>query len=189
MELPKDIVRVSQRPDGIELYFPPLRAPGIAAMLGLFGVACMVLPLLAVSSLLAAGGSAVHGLLAIALVSSFVAPFPVFGAVFVALAVYLLANSLTVTVSPSAIRTVRRVFGLKLGERELKRPEIASLEAQTAAKYQNLLGAEPNFRLVARHATLRKNNLVVAENLQGEPMTARVQALIAHHAGLDVRQE
>jgi len=188
--LPRSIVRLSQRAGVLELYFPPLRAPAAALALGLFGVVCLALPLFAVSGALAAiGGNPAHGLLILALLGAFVVPFPVFGAVFVALAVYLLANSLTVTVNPSAIRTVRRVFGLKLSERELKRPEIAALEAQSAAKYQGLFSAEPNFRLVARHVTLHKNNLVVAENLQGEAMMTQVQALIARHAGLDIRQK
>jgi hypothetical protein len=188
--LPQGIARVSQRSDAIELYFPPLRAPGAAIALGVFGGLCLALPLFAISGTLGAiGGSAAHGLMSIVLIGAFVAPFPVFGAVFVWLAVYALANSLTVTASPSAIRTVRRVFGLKVSERELKRAEIAALEAQAAAKYQGLFSAEPIFRLVAHHATLRKKNLVVAENLRGEAMTAQVQALIARHAGLDVRQE
>jgi len=183
--LPHSIVRVSQHADAIELYFPPLRAPGAAIALGVFGVLCLALPLFAISGALGAiGGSAAHGLMSIVLIGAFVAPFPVFGAVFVWLAVYTLANSLTVIVNPSAIHTVRRVFGLKVSERELKRAEIAALEAQAAAKYQGLFSAEPVFRLAARHATLRKKNLVVAESLQGEAMTAQVQALIARHAGL-----
>ena len=183
--MPQSIVRMSQQADAIELYFPPLRAPVAALALGFFGVVCVALPLFAISGALAAiGGNSAHGLLVIALLGAFVVPFPVFGTVFVALAVYLLANSLTVTASPSAIRTVRRVFGLKVSERELKRAEIAALEAQAAAKYQGLFSAEPIFRLAARHATLRKKNLVVAESLQGEAMTAQVQALIARHAGL-----
>jgi hypothetical protein len=188
--LPQNIARLSQRGDAIELYFPPLRAPVAALALGFFGVVCLALPLLAISGALAAmGGSAAHDLLIIALLGAFVVPFPVFGAVFIALAVYLLANSLTVTVSPSNIRVVRRVFGLKLRGRELKRAEIAALEAQTAARYQSVFSAEPTFRLVACHATLRKNDLVIAESLRGEAMTAQVQALIARHAGLDARQE
>lgn len=188
--LPRNIVRLSQQGDAIELYFPPMRAPAAAFALGMFGVVCLALPLLAVSGMLPViGGSTAHGLLVIALLGAFVVPFPVFGAVFIALAVYLLANSLTVTVCPSDIRVVRRVFGLKLRGRELKRAEIAALEAQTAARYQSVFSAEPNFRLVACHATARKNNLVVAESLRGEAMMARVRALIARHAGLDVREE
>jgi hypothetical protein len=183
--LPQGIVRVSQRADAIELYFPPLRAPAAAIALGVFGVLCLALPLFAISGTLGAiGGSAAHGLMSLVLIGAFVAPFPAFGAVFVWLAVYALSNSLTVTVNPSAIRTVRRVFGLKVSERELKRAEIAALEAQAAAKYQGLFSAEPIFRLVARNATTRKKNLVIAESLQGEAMTAQVQALIARHAGL-----
>lgn len=183
--LPQNVVRLVQRGDALEIYFPPLRAPAAALALGFFGAACLVLPLFAVSGALSAiGSNSAHGLLILALLGAFVVPFPVFGAVFVALAVYMLANSLTVTVSASAIRAVRRIFGLKWRERELKCREIAALETQTDARYQSVFSAEPIFRLVARHATLRKNNLVVAESLQGEAMTAQVQALIARHAGL-----
>ncbi len=183
--LPRNIVRLSPRPDdGIELYFPPLRAPAGALGLGLFGALCVALPLFALSGLLPMGGNEAHSLLALALLGAFVAPFPVFGAVFVGLAVYLLANSLTVTVSSSAIRTVRRVFGLALKRRELKCADIASLEAQSAAKYQSVFSAEPYYRLAARHATLRHNDLVIAESLQGEALMAQMQALIARHARL-----
>ncbi len=214
--LPRNIVRLSRRPDGIELYFPPLRAPAGALGLGLFGALCLALPLFALSGLLSTSESNAHDLLAITLLGAFVAPFPVFGVVFIGLAVYMLANSLTVSVNPSAIRTVRRVFGLVLNRRELKCADIVSLEAQIAAKYQSLFSTEPYFRLVARrtrrgeargrgsaqatgtmpllahdfreevarHATLRKNDLVVAESLQGEALMAQMQALIARHAGL-----
>lgn len=214
--LPQNIVRVSQRTDGITLYFPPLRTPQAALAVGLFGIACLILPLFALSGLLATSQNNAHGLLMFALLGTFMAPLPVFGVVFVGLAVYLPANSLTVEVSPSAIRTVRRVFGLVCSRRELKCADIASLEAQIAAKYQGLFSAEPYFRLVARrtrrgeargregaqatgtipplardfreevarHATLRKNDLVVAESLKGEALMAQIQALIARHAGL-----
>ncbi len=181
--LPQNIVRLSQQTGGIELYFPPLRTPEVALLLGLFGMVCMALPLFALAGVPAGGA---HGLLAITLLSAFVAPFPVFGAVFVALAAYMLANSLTVSVNASAIRTVRRVFGLAFSRRELKCAEITGLKAQIAAKYQELFSREPYFRLVARHATLRRKDLVVAESLKGEAMMAQMQALIARHAGLDV---
>ena len=184
--LPQSVIRLVQRGDAIELYFPPLRTRTAALALGFFGIVCILLPLFAVSGALTAmGGGSAHGLLIIALLGVFVVPFPVFGAVFFVLAIYMLANSLSVTASSHGIRTVRRVFGLKLRERELKRSEIAALEIQTAARYQSLFSAEPIFRLVACHATLRKNNLVIAENLPGEALTDRVHALIARHAGLE----
>ncbi len=187
LQLPKEIVRVTQRPDGIELYFPPLRAPEVAAMLGMFGVVCIVLPLFAIAALLG-GSSEAYGLLAIALASSFVAPFPIFGAVFIALAVYLLANSLTVTVSPAAIRSVRRVFGLCVRRREINCREVAALEEGVAAKYQSLFSDQPRFRLIARHAKPSQHDVVVAETLAGEAMLAQVRSLIAENAGLNVRQ-
>lgn len=186
--LPQNIVRLSQRPNGVELYFPPLRTPEVALALGFFGLLCLALPLFAIIGLLPAGGTDAHGLLVIALLGAFVAPFPVFGAVFVALAVYMLANSLTVNVSPLAIRTLRRVFGLSLSRREIGRPDIATIEAQIAAKYQSLFSAEPYFRLVVRHATQGNRDLVVAESLKGEALMAQVRELIAGHAGLDMRQ-
>lgn len=189
LELPQELIRVSSRPNGIELYFPPLRTPMIAAALGLFGVVCIVLPLLAVFSLLAAGGSAAHGLLALVLTSSFVAPFPVFGAVFIALAVYLVANSLTVSISPAVIRSERRIFGISLRRREIKCADIAAIEGRTAAKYQTLFGAGTQFRLIARHVTHSRYDVVVAENLAGETMMEQVHGLIAGHAGLDVRSK
>lgn len=182
--LPQNVVRVSQRTDGIALYFPPLRTPQAALAVGLFGIACLILPLFALSGLLATSQSNAHGLLMFALLGAFMAPLPVFGVVFVGLAVYLPANSLTVEVSPSAIRTVRRVFGIVCNRRELKCADIASLDVQIAAKYQGLFSAEPYFRLVAHHATLRKNDLVVAESLKGEALMTQMQALIARHAGL-----
>jgi hypothetical protein len=188
LQLPQEIVRVAPRSDGIELYFPPLRAPGIATALGLFGAACMVLPLLAAFNLLAAGGNAVHGLLTIALVSSVIVPFPVFGVVFIAHAVYLLANSLTVTVSPAAIRSERRLFGRCVQRREIRCRDIAAIEERGAAKFQSLFSAQPQFRLIARHATLSKQDVVVAETLAGDSMMAQVRGLIASHAGLDDRQ-
>lgn len=177
------------RPGGIELYFPPLRAPEIAAMLGMFGVVCILLPLLAIFSLLAAGGSPAYGLLTIALVGSVVAPFPIFGAVFVGLAVYLLANSLTVTITSSAIRSVRSIFGMRLRRREIDCRDIAAVEERIAAKFQNLFSAAPQFELIARHATQPELSVVVAENLAGEAMMAQVRDLIAGHAGVDVRRE
>ncbi|MDP1718789.1 MAG: hypothetical protein Q8L40_12020 [Burkholderiales bacterium] len=158
-------------------------------MLGMFGGVCILLPLLAVSALMSSGGSVAYGLLTIALAGSFVAPFPVFGAVFVALAVYLLANSLTVTASPAAIRSVRSIFGICLRRREIKREDIAAIEDRIAAKYQSLFSAAPQFQLIARHATQPKLSVVVAENLAGVAMMAQVRDLIAGHAGVDVRRE
>lgn len=123
--------------------------------------------------------------MAIALLGAFAAPFFVFGVVFAVIALYMLANSLTVNVTPEMIRTVRRVFGLAWARRELGCADITAIEAQISAKYQNLFGAEPYFRLVARHATQRDRDLVVAESLRGKAVKAEVQALITHYAGLN----
>ena len=180
-------MRVATTPRGIELYFPPLRAGYAPLALAAFGALCIVLPLLAVPGLVASGGNT-HGLLAIALVGIFIAPFPAFGAAFIALAVHMLAGSLTVGVNPVVISTVRRVFGIALRRRELACGEVASIETQPAPRYQNPLGTAARFCLVARHAARRKHDLVVAENLESEAAAAQMQALIARHAGLQAHQ-
>lgn len=176
-------MRVNQIPHGIELYFPPLRTGYGPLALAIFGALCVVLPALALPGLIPAGGDA-HGLLTIALIGIFIAPFPAFGAVFMGLAIYVLANSLTVRVSPAGIGTVRRVFGIALRRREIARGDIAAIEIQAAPRYQNALNAGTRFVLVARHAAQRKRDLVVAEDLEGETTATQTQALIARHAGL-----
>ena len=127
-------------------------------------------------------------MLVIALVGAFVVPFPVFGVVFVSLAAYMLANSLTVDVSPSAIGITRRVFGVEVRRRELRTAEVEGIEPQIAARYQNLFSGEPYFRLIARHGSRRKCDMVVAESLKGELMMSRIRDLIIHHSGLKIRQ-
>jgi hypothetical protein len=183
--LPPDVVRLAQSPDGIELYFPPLRRPQTALALGMFGLLAIVLPAYATTALIPAGDSDAHNLLVLALIGSFVAPFLVFGTAFIALAIYMLGNSLTVRVSATTIGTVRRVFGIALKQRELQRADIAAIEPEIAARYQNVFAVEPCYRLVAQHRVRPGHGLVVAESLTGELLMARVKALIDKTIGLD----
>jgi hypothetical protein len=181
--LPRDVVRLAHTHDGIELYFPPLRMPQTALALGMFGLLAIVLPAYATVALIPAGGSDAHGLLALVLIGSFVAPFLVFGTAFIALAIYMLGNSLTVRVSATTIGTVRRVFGIALRQREMQRADIAAIEPEIAARYQNAFAVEPCYRLVAQHRLGRGRGLVVAESLTGEPLMARVKALLDQPSG------
>lgn len=140
------------------------------------------MPMLALPALIPVGSNA-GGLLGIALIGIFIVPFPAFGAVFVVLAVVTLANSLTVNVSAARIATVRRVFGIALRRREIACTDIAAIELRPAPRYQNVFNAGTRYRLVARHAAQRNHELVVAEDLEGEIAAAKIQALIARHAG------
>lgn len=175
-------MRVNQTRHGIELYFPPLRTGYGPLALALFGALCIILPLLALPVLIPAGSDA-GGLLGAALIGIFIVPFPAFGAVFMVLAIDALANSLTVSVTPAGIITVRRVCGIVLRRREISSAEIAAIELRPAPRYQNVLKSGMRYRLVARHSTQRKYDLVVAEDLEGEISATQTQALIARHAG------
>lgn len=177
-------MRVTRTADGVELYFPPLRAPGVAAATAAFGVACLVPSLFATAALAPAHGADTPGMLSLILVGAFTVPFLVFGVVFIALAVYMLANSLTVNVTASAIRTTRSLFGMRLARRELRHAEIAAIEPEISAKYQSLFAAEPRYRLVARAAARGSPRLIVAEGLVGERAMEQVRSLIAGNAGL-----
>lgn len=180
-------MRVAATAHGVELYFPPLRAPVMALALGMFGLTCLLLSLLAAAGLLTAGGGGTYGLLVIVLMAAFLAPFPVFGVVFIALAIYLLANSLTVWADAAGVRATRRLFGIAVRRRSIARAELAAIESAPAARYQSVLMAEPCFRLVARHAAQRARDVVVADALQGESVAAEVRALISRHAGLKLQ--
>lgn len=193
--LPANIVRLTRSRQGIELYFPPLRTPGVALALALFGAACLAPGLLAAAAVAPASGSDSAGMLAFWLMSIFILPFVVFGMAFIALAVYLLANSLSVQVTESGIVSARSIFGLPLGERRVARADIAVLEAATPLRYRELRAEAPYYSLVVRTRsgmglTLReayragrldhyRNRIVtVAEGLRGEALMERVRSEI-----------
>lgn len=181
--LPPGAVRISRSGEGVELYFPPLRAAGVALALGAFGAVSSALSALAMLGLVPADASDAHGLLVVALVGAFVAPFMAFGLIFVALAIYMLANSLTVTVGRARITAVRRVFGLSFYRRTIACDEIAAIEPRIAARYQNLFSAEPRYQLIARGQTASR--FVIAEDLRGEASMTHVRNLIADVVSLN----
>lgn len=179
-------MRITRRPDGIELYFPPFRAAVSALALGGFGISCLVLTLLVAGTMLPIATAGAHGLLALALMAAFIAPFPVFGALFTGLAAYLLTNSLTVEADAGGIRTVRRALGFVVARRALARAELAGIDMREEPRYRSLLAAERRFRLIARCTGRGGRDLTVAEDLRGEPQAEEVGALVARHAGSNV---
>ncbi|MBM3357665.1 MAG: hypothetical protein FJY54_08045 [Betaproteobacteria bacterium] len=174
-------MRVTRIPYGVELYFPPLRAPAAAASAAAFGAVCLLPSLLAAAALIPRDASDAYGLLALVLLSAFAVPLVAFGVTFLALAVYLMANSLTVQVTAAAIRSRRSVFGCALSPRELRRGEVAAIEPEPAARYRNLLGGEPGYRLIARpgpRAPAGQRVMIVAEDLKGTGKVNEVRRLI-----------
>ena len=187
---------LNRTPDGIELYFPPCRAPAAALSLALFGVASLIPGLfaaIAVAPLSAAGAA---GELALWLMSVFILPFIVFGVLFLGIAGYGLANSLTVVVTPTHVRTVRRILGLPLRERHVAQAEISALEAVATRRYRWLRDEVPLYDLVvttkrvevpiaAAGTRSRTASIKVAEALRGEELMEKVRTEIAAAARLD----
>lgn len=187
LALPPDVVRLKRLPQGLELYFPPLRDGSVAAVLGAFGALSVALPGAAAIGLGAAGGSGAGGWVAMVLIGGFIAPIIVLGVVFLALAVYMLANSLTVTVGPAGVAAARRIFGLTLSRHEVWYAEVAVVEPQIPARYQSAFSGEPRYRLIARHRTPGMPAVVIAESLQGRALMEQIGALIARESGIPVR--
>ena len=135
----------------------------------------MFLALYAAAAYSPADGADAAGLLALALTAAVVYPVIAFGAIFVLIAVYTLANTLTVEVDTAAIRCVRRVLGFKFSQREMPAAAISAIE-QEATPSPRVLGGAPRYRLVATSAQGPK--LVVAEALRDEATCRSLQSLI-----------
>jgi len=179
---------------GIELYFPPFRAPAAALTLALFGVTCLVPGVLAAVAVLPASGADSAGMVALWLMGIFILPFVAFGVVFIAVAAYLLANSLRVEVTGSGIVSARSVFGLPLAQRRVARADIAALDA-VALRYRGLFREDAHYGLVVKTKSgtgltlreawrtgrleqYRNRAVTVAEGLRGEALVERVRSEI-----------
>jgi hypothetical protein len=123
------------------------------------------------------------------LVGGFALPVLAFGVVFLALAIYLLANSLTVTAGTDHIAAVRRLFGLTLSRRTLSCADIASVEPRIAARFQSKFTAQPRFHLVARSRNPGEVALVIAESLAGRAVMEQVAARIADATGIGLTED
>lgn len=188
-------VRLTRLPDGIELYFPPLRSPGAALSLGFFGVACLIPGLFATAVVAPLSGSGAASMLAIWLMSIFILPFVAFGVLFLVVAGYRLVNSLTVVVTGSHIRTLRRILGVPVRKEGVWQADIAALDAVASARDRWLGEGVPLYDLVVRTRTgagaaapgaapRRDGSVKVAESLRGEDLMERVRAEIAAAARL-----
>jgi hypothetical protein len=183
-ELPKaGGVQLTRMAQGIELYFPPLRTPAAALGLFLFGLACFIPGFFAAILLAPLAESGPAGLMAVWMMSIFVAPFIVFGGVFPLLAVYVVANSLTVTVTASEIRSLRHIFGLPLRARRVANVDVTELEAITPRRFRWPRRDTPCFSLVAKAGGGKP--VTVAEALRGEALLEQVRTEIVKAARLE----
>lgn len=193
-------VRLTRSLQGIELYFPPLRDPAAALMLALFGISCFIPGFFAAMAVAPLAESGPAGMLSIVLMSIFILPFIAFGLLFVTLAVYQVANSLTVRVTEAEIRSQRRVFGMALRERRVTRADIAALDAVAVLRHRKPREDVSYYSLVVktrsgagltvaprtgRPARFRNRKVTVAESLRGEALMGQVKTEIVKAGRLE----
>ena len=169
-------VRVARDGGAVELYFPPLRSFSVAIPLAIFGAVAALVPGVVIAVLLPTLVASAGNLLGAVLISGFVLPFVVFGAVLVVVAAYMLANALHVRADSAAIETTRLVFGMVVRRRHIARSDIAAIEAQIPARYQSLFAGAPSYHLYVRTADGKRT--IVAESLRGEEAMERVKHII-----------
>ena len=187
--LPRDVVRITHLPEALELYFPPLRNVGAAAGFGAFGALSIALPVAAVAGVGLTDAPGVHSWLALILIAGFALPILVFGVVFIGLAVFLVANSLTVRAGRDRILTTRRLFGLIVSGRTLPCADVAALEAQRPRQFQSPFSPEVRYRLIARHRDPKRGPVVVAESLPGAAAMEHMGELIARVSGIGFKTD
>jgi hypothetical protein len=186
---PADVVRVTYTAHGVLLHFPALRGWRGALKLALIGVALFV-PSLYAAVAFAPSEPDAATLLTLALTAAVVYPVLLFGAWFVLVALYAVANSLTVEVDANAICAVRRLLGFRLGKRCMPASAIGALEAKTAVAPRGL-GGNTYYRLVARAAAdqatgnPRAARMIIADGVPDETLLEALKALIARYAQLD----
>ena len=180
---PAEVVRVSYTPAGLRLHFPALRGWRNALRLALMGGAMLLLALYAAVVYSVPGKSDAVALLTLAMTAVVVYPVILFGALFVLVALYAVANSLTVEVSAASISCERRFLGFKYSKRSLPTAVITGFEAE-ARGAPRVLGGAILYRLIAMH-TQFPHRLVVAEGIPDESLCGALKALIERHAQID----
>jgi hypothetical protein len=172
--------------DGIELYFPAGRMPHVALALAAFGAIACALAIVGGAVMLGSALSGTAGTLAAVMMVGFVAPLGVFGAIFVALAVYMVGNALLVRIGANEISTRRSLFGFVVSKKRVAREALGEVEPQIVSRHQSVFSTEPVYQLVARDGSQQR--VVVAESLQGEARMHQVKALIESVIGRSKQQ-
>ncbi len=176
---PADVVRVSHTPAGLVLHYPVLREWRTALRLACAGAAMLLLALYAAVAYSPSTGPGGAALLTLALTAVVVYPVLLFGAVFVLIALYSVATSLTVEIDAGSIATVRRLFGVKYSRRSLSTRAVVALEPE-AIRAPRGLGGGVHYRLSVTQAGGGK--LAVGERIPDEALCRCLRDLIASHA-------
>ena len=175
---------VTPRETGVELYFPPMRATASAMMLALFGAACTVIGLAALSGLARSGDSAPASMLALAFAGVFALPLVALGQLFIVIALWAAANSLQVEVDNTGLATVRRWCGCRVTRHVLRRADITAIDSRLAARYVGAFGNSRYYRLVARSREPGQPPVLVADSLKGPDMTDEIRRLFIEHLAI-----
>ena len=187
---PAGVVRVAYTPHGVRLHYPALRGWRYALRLALIGVALFVPSLYAAIAFAPASKPDAAVMLTLALTAAIVYPVMLFGALFVLVALYAVANSLTVEVDANAICAVRRLFGCRIGTRLMPVTAIGALESKSAIAPRGL-GGHTYYRLVAlaragqAHDSARAARMIVADGVPDETLLEALKALITRYAQLE----
>jgi hypothetical protein len=180
--------QIARTTDGIVLRFPVLRAPAPALGLLAFAALCGLLPALGLSALLPLQADNAAAMVSLALIGGFAAPFVLAGATFALLAVYSLANSLRVDITPRGVQSERRVFGCVTRRGQIARENIASIEPQISARYQNLFSTTPRYALIAKHVAGRDGDVVIAEDVPGHLLMIELRTLACGTLAMTITQ-
>lgn len=167
--------RMQRTANGVMLDFPALRAPGVALGLLAFALVCGLMPALGLGALLPLKNADAEAMVSLALIGGFAAPFILASVVFALLAIYQLANALHVEVTASGIRTERRLFGHVIKRADIAQADIADIEPQIGARYQNVFSRTPRYALLAKHRSERSLDIIVAEDLAGQAQMAELR--------------
>jgi len=184
IDFARGALRIRRSASGIVLDFPVLRAPGVSLGLAAFALLCGVIPAIGLSALLPLESANAMAMVSLALVGGLAAPFVFASVVFLVLAIYLAANSLRVEIGGNGIRTERRVFGRLTRLRNIARDDIAEIEPQIGARYQNAFSSMPRYALIARHRDQSNPSVVVAEDLAGQALMSEVRTLLCTALGI-----
>lgn len=180
---PVDVVRVTYTPRGVRLHFPALRGWRRSLRLALIGVALFVPSCYAAMAFAPPAFPDAAAVLTLALTASVVFPVLLFGALFVLVALYAVANSLTVEVDTNGISTERRVLGFSIRTRTLPAAAIRALESKPVIAHRGL-GGHTSFQLIAA-ATGPHAGLIVADGVPDETQANALKTLIARYVQLD----
>ncbi len=177
-------IRIDRQGDAVALAYPMGREWGMGVAITLFGLVFFAFPLGIAATIyregLAMGGfGVVLGVFVVPIISVFV----LVGGLLLLLGLYTLLNGLDVMVSPSEIRSTRRVLFLSRG-RTVALDQIERVEMKISGRIGSGARARVSYTIVARLRSGRR--LVVGDGIRGPRAARAIAALITDVTGLEV---